>query len=633
MIMIWGHIRNIAFVAAIAIILYAYTSVTAITTVKAEHLDTKSTMQTYTEEMNPGWNLGNTFEASGSETSWGNPLTTKDIIDQIAAQGYKSIRIPITWNHRMGDAPDYAVNPEFMERIQEVVDWSLDAGLYVMINLHHDSHWILKMETGHDEVVARYNALWTQISAHFKDYPLTLSFESINEPRFSDDWNKDTPEYFSMLDELHVSFYDIVRKSGGINGERPLIIPSVTANHSQVRLDELSKTITKLNDDNLIATIHYYGYYPFSINLGEPTFSEVSKNDLIQAFDRAYNTFVAKGIPVIVGEFGLLGFDKSVETIERGEILKYMEFLSYYAKEQHLTLMLWDNGQHYDRRNNTWKNQDIFNVMKAGWEGRSSNSKSDLLFIKKDAPIDDVEIEINLNGHTLTAINHGKQALTLGEDYVMDDHILTLKASFIERVRTSELGEKAVLTCKFSAGADWDLHVIHYDTPILKGAEGTTALFVVPTTFNGDRLATMEATYISGSHAGPNNWTPYEEFNHSFTPDYDLNVIKVTDKFFKEVNDGEVLLKFHYWSGEVLEYTLLKTGSKIVGVSSTDKEVNAAPEEVEAPAPTEDIDAVELPSDANQPSENNLTLIIVTAVIGLVFSILMIKRKYSGKKG
>src|SRR5688500_14615297 len=104
--------------------------------------DTK--MQSYVSALQPGWNLGTTFDSfntnapnNGDETSWGNPLVTKEFIKEIRKQGFKSIRIPITWDGRMGGAPDYTIDPAWMDRVQQVVDWSLEEGLYVMINVHH----------------------------------------------------------------------------------------------------------------------------------------------------------------------------------------------------------------------------------------------------------------------------------------------------------------------------------------------------------------------------------------------------------------------------------------------------------------------------------------------------------------
>ncbi|GJM69630.1 hypothetical protein HMSSN036_18460 [Paenibacillus macerans] len=108
----------------------------------------KKSMQAYVEAMQPGWNLGNTLDSTGSdETSWGNPRITRELIQQIAAQGYKSIRIPVTWDSHIGKAPDYTIEPAYLDRVEEVVNWALEAKLYVMINVHHDSWmWISHME-------------------------------------------------------------------------------------------------------------------------------------------------------------------------------------------------------------------------------------------------------------------------------------------------------------------------------------------------------------------------------------------------------------------------------------------------------------------------------------------------------
>ena len=124
-------------------------------------------IQSYVSAMQPGWNLGNSFDATGSdETSWGNPVVTKDFIKQIAAQGFKSIRIPITWMQHTGPGPDYTIDPAWMSRVQQIVDWSLDAGLYVMINVHHDSwQWVNTMGTNHDKC-------WPNIKQHGLKLPL-----------------------------------------------------------------------------------------------------------------------------------------------------------------------------------------------------------------------------------------------------------------------------------------------------------------------------------------------------------------------------------------------------------------------------------------------------------------------------
>ncbi|WP_328801360.1 cellulase family glycosylhydrolase [Paenibacillus sp. LX16] len=559
---------------AITLLLSTFASVAAAAESdgQAPQVAAASSMQSYVEAMQPGWNLGNSLDAVGAdETAWGNPRITQALIQQIAAQGYKSIRIPVTWDKHIGAAPNYTVESAYMNRVEEVVRWALDANLYVMINVHHDSWtWVSSMEPKHDEVLARYNALWTQIAQRFKDQPNKLMFESINEPRFSEGGTTDETKMNQMLQELNVSFHKIVRASGGKNATRPLVLPGLDTAPTQAKINELYNTITKLNDPNLIATVHYYGFWPFSVNIaGHTTFDTDTKNDIIQTFDNVYNTFVAKGIPVIVGEFGLLGFDKNTGVIEQGEKLKFFEFLTYYMKEKKITGILWDNGQHFNRTTYKWSDPELFNVIKSSLKGRSSNAASDLIHLKKGTSAQDAKVILNLNGNQLKTLSVSSKQLKQGTDYTLSGDTLTFKASLLTSLTTSgKYGENAVITAKFNKGADWNFKVVVYDTPKLSAVEGTTQAFTIPTDFRGSQLATMEAVYTNGGNAGPQDWTPYKEFGNTFAPAYDANGIKLLPEFFNSVKDGEVTLKFHFWSGDVVTYKITKSGNRVTGTTS-----------------------------------------------------------------
>lgn len=529
-------------------------------------------IQSYVNNMQPGWNLGNSFDALGTdETAWGNPFVRKEFIEQIAAQGYKSIRIPVTFDERIGEGPDYKIDPDFLDRIDQAVKWSLEEDLYVMINIHHDSWiWLAEgMEKNHDETLARYKSIWTQLSERFKDYSIELMFESINEPQFRD---SETENHEGYLKELNTSFYQIVRESGGNNDIRPLVLPTLLTGSEPEKLDALYDTIIELNDANLISTVHYYGFWPFSVNVaGNTRFEEKAKNDIIDTFDRVHDKFVANGIPVIIGEYGLLGFDSDINAIQQGEKLKFFEYMTYYAQKKQLTHMLWDNGQHFGRESFKWSNQELYNMMKASWETRSATAESDFIYLKKDDKIQDMEISLTLNGNQLDSLNLDEEKLTYGRDYELNGDVLIIKACLLTKLTSSgQLGENAVLTAKFNKGVDWFFKVITYDKPGLQNNEGTTSNFAIPTLFNGDNLATMEAVYNDGDFAGPQNWTSYKEFAYTFSPSYETNEIILKKAFFDELNDGEVNLTFYFWSGEVLSYIITKDGDNIVGIFEAD---------------------------------------------------------------
>ncbi|WP_411346278.1 cellulase family glycosylhydrolase [Paenibacillus sp. WLX1005] len=529
-------------------------------------------VQSYVDAMQPGWNLGNSLDSVGAdETAWGNPRVTQALIKQIAAQGYKSIRIPVTWDSHIGAAPNYTIDPAYLNRVQEVVNWALNENLYVMINVHHDSWvWISKMESQHDTVLARYNAVWKQIADRFKNTSSKLSFESVNEPRFTDGGTTDETKQQQLLDELNVSFHKIVRASGAQNATRPLVLSTLEASPTQTRMTALYNTISKLGDSNIIATVHYYGFWPFSVNIaGYTKFNSEVQQDITTTFDNVYNTFTAKGIPVILGEYGLLGFDKSTGVIEQGEKLKFFEYIGYYTKQKKIATMLWDNGQHFSRTAFTWSDPELFNMIKTSWTTRSATAESDLIYVKKGTTIQDRKINLNLNGNTFSSLSAGNTILQKGTDYDISGSMLTIKAAQLTKlVASGKLGTTATLTAKFNKGADWKFKVILYSTPTLSNAQGTTSSFSIPTQFNGDQLATMEATYASGGNAGPQNWTSYKEFETAFSPNYSGNSIKLQPAFFNETQDGVVNLKFYFWSGETVTYKITKNGSTVTGTTS-----------------------------------------------------------------
>ncbi|WP_434742053.1 cellulase family glycosylhydrolase [Micromonospora sp. SH-82] len=525
----------------------------------------------YVAAMQPGWNLGNTFDAVGAdETAWGNPRVTEAQLDAIRAQGFNSIRIPVTWSNHHGPAPAYTIDTAWLNRVKEVVGWALDDGFYVMINLHHDSwQWINTMPTDRTNVLNRYNALWTQIAAAFKDASPKLHLESVNEPQFAN--SSGDAQNAQLLHELNTSFHRIVRASGGNNATRMLVLPTVYTQTDQARADELLATINQLNDRNLIATVHFYGYWPFSVNVaGGTRFDATTQKDLTDQFDRVYNTFVTRNIPVIVGEYGLLGFDRHTGTIQQGEKLKFFEFLGHYAKSRRLTTQLWDNGQHFNRTTFQWRDAELWAQIRSSWTTRSGTASSDQVYVPRTGAVTAKSLTLNLNGTTFSGLRQGNTNLVQGTDYTVSGSQLTLTASALTRlVGSRAYGVNATLHARFSTGVPWRIDVISYDPPVLSNATGSTTAFAVPTQFRGDQLATMEAKYADGSNAGPHNWTSFKEFDVTFSPDYTGNRITLTEAFFAEVNAGSrVTLTFHFWSGATVTYHVTKSGSTVTGTTA-----------------------------------------------------------------
>jgi endoglucanase len=520
--------------------------------------------------MQPGWNLGNTFDATGAdETSWGNPRVTEALLDNVRAQGFNSIRIPVTWGQHQGAAPDYRIDPAYLARVREVVGWALDDGFHVMINIHHDSwQWINTMPGDRDAVLARYEAIWTQVAEEFRDAGPRLVFESVNEPQFTG--SSGDAQNAQLLDELNTVFHGIVRGSGGANATRLLVLPTLHTSADQARLDELAATFDALDDPNLAATVHFYGFWPFSVNVaGYTRFNAEVEQDLVDTFARVHDTFVANGIPVILGEYGLLGFDRHTGTVEQGEKLKFFELFGHQARASGVTTMLWDNGQHFGRTSFEWSDPELFAMIESSWTARSGTASTDLLFVRRSVGAADVTVTLNSNGTTLTGLVHDSTPLSAGSDYTVSGDQLTFTAGALERLAGDAYGVGTRVFAEFSQGVPWRFDVITFDRPVLSNVSGTIDGFAIPTEFRGDQLATMEAVYAGGGNAGPHDWTPFKEFDVAFRPDDDAGSITLTPEFFAEVNDGSTVhLVFHFWSGETVDYTLTRSGNTVTGTAS-----------------------------------------------------------------
>jgi endoglucanase len=136
-------------------------------------------------DMKVGWNLGNTLDAwangvSGlnTEACWGNPKATKALFDALKAKGFKIVRIPVTWKDHLGASPTFTIDKVWMDRVEEVVNYALSNGMYVILNTHHDE-WLTLTPATQAAVTDKITKVWAQIADRFKDYSDYLIFENI----------------------------------------------------------------------------------------------------------------------------------------------------------------------------------------------------------------------------------------------------------------------------------------------------------------------------------------------------------------------------------------------------------------------------------------------------------------------
>jgi len=336
-------------------------------------------------DMGIGYNLGNTFDSydffkeinypEEQITLNGNIIPTKKMIKKIKKYGFKTIRFPVTWILFIDDYGN--VNSDWMHLIKEVVDLIINAELYCILNVYNDVNYGNWLYLG-IEVKDKYINLWTQIAYEFKDYNDYLIFESMDEPFF---FNYETNNYdYDVLFNLNQAFVDTIRNSGGNNKERLLVVAGAS--------DELDSTCSSdykipVDPFNKIAvSIHYLSPHRFTSDFYfepyswvdfegveyyfEPTLSWGNIEEYFQVitdFEMMNNTFVSKGIPIIIKEIGVLTEQKKM--IESIREYLYTIF-SISSDFDGIMPCLWDTSNKvygdmnfYDRENDIWYDEKL----------------------------------------------------------------------------------------------------------------------------------------------------------------------------------------------------------------------------------------------------------------------------------
>lgn len=555
-----------------------------------------SASEQYVAAMGAGWNLGNSFDGVDTdlsvedkgETAWGNPVVTRELIRSVKEKGYQSIRIPLTLHHRFtSENGVYTIDPKWLARYKEVVDYAVEEGLYVMVNIHHDS-WIWLKDWNGDtkaQEYAKFTQLWQQLAAYLAEEPRQVCFETINEPQFSEYPNVTDQQ---RLDSLNRAAYDIIRKSGGNNGERMIVMPTMNTNHEDEKIQGLLTFMQGLNDPNLIATVHYYSEWVYSANLGITGFDEVLGDDgntarkaADQLFDVLTDTFLKHDIGVVIGEYGLLGYDAGEDCLQQGEELKYYEYMGAKAAQQDgICLMFWDNGSGIDRNDAAyaWKKPLVGTMLQTSVNQRCSYAKGlDTIYLKARTK-KDVQIPLTLNGNTFTGIEGAEQ----GTDYTYDERTatVTLKSAFInqafDRLDEDAYGIFADLTFTFSAGAAWHQYFVKYGKGNAGSANGTVTDGIrIPLTYNGRKVRRATA-YAAGGKVGPQSgWWKYLQYQEVFFADYEKNQLVLTGNFFADDTvkgkDGLIRLEVTFFDGTTQDLWLSISGNKVISKRSLEQ--------------------------------------------------------------
>ena len=309
-------------------------------------------------EMGVGWNLGNSFDVeSKDKTYWGNPITSKAMIDEVKAMGFSTLRIPITWGPNQVEMSPYTIDPDYLTEIKRVVDFGFQNKMHVIIDVHHDNSWIKPMASETQESTDRLSSLWTQVANFFQDYNDSLIFEILNEPRIegiTEEWSGGNSEGRGYINDFHKAAVDAIRATGENNEKRHIMITTWAASTVPIAMEEL--TIPN-DDEKIIISLHSYFPWQFAGEAAVTWGSESDKSALIAELDKIKQKWIIeRNRPVILGEWG---------TIEANPLQSRINYADFYAKEaaaRGLLTIVWDDGGNFrllNRNDLSWDFADI----------------------------------------------------------------------------------------------------------------------------------------------------------------------------------------------------------------------------------------------------------------------------------
>ena len=274
--------------------------------------------------MGIGTNFGNCMDAvamwmnmesntvTDFEKAWGQVPTTKAMVDFLKKNGFNSVRVPVTWFQHMKE--DGTVDEAWMNRVQEIIDYIIDNGMYCILNVHHDTgadsddvtHWIKADETNYSKNKEKFESLWTQIATRFKNYDQHLLFEGYNEMLdASNTWNAPkSASSYKGLNAYAQSFVNAVRATGGNNETRNLIVNTYASACGEDVMSNLTLP-TDQTEGHLAVEVHTYAPWDWFAQKGK--WDASCSQEIKDMFTRLNKHFISKGIPCIIGEYGTNG--------------------------------------------------------------------------------------------------------------------------------------------------------------------------------------------------------------------------------------------------------------------------------------------------------------------------------------
>ncbi|KAL4951282.1 glycoside hydrolase superfamily [Aspergillus filifer] len=480
------------------------------------------TAEGFVANLHPGWNLGNTLDAIPDEGSWNNAPVEGATLDIIKESGFKSVRLPVTWTHHFtSESPDWTVDPEWLQRVSDVVDLITERDFYAIVNVHHDSwEWADVTVAGANLTLIekKFYRLWYQIGTALGCKSSRVAFESINEPPAN------TAEDGAEINKLNGIFLQAIADAGGFNSDR--VVNLVGGGQDSIKTSQWFEVPQGITNPWAIQ-FHYYSPYDFIFSAWGKTIwgSDADKDTLTTDFELIRNNFT--DIPLILGEY-----DASPTNTEPAARWKYFDHLQKVASQFNIATVIWDNGaDHLDRTNGQWRDPTSLGIVVGTTEG-TANSLPDstedasateqwssaYIFHKAGNEATEQTLPYLFNGNTLTSITDlAGTVLASGSDYSVSGESVIFSESYLSSKYTASTAPGAIdtLTLVFSGGASSPtIDIVVWDIPVLSSTSASASAvsgadLSIPITWAGiEKPAAVKALTASGVYLF-DDWTQW----------------------------------------------------------------------------------------------------------------------------
>jgi endoglucanase len=191
---------------------------------------------------NRGVNLTSWFQVTNVKQIQFTKYTKQDFID-IKALGADVIRLPINLHYMTDGAPEYNIEPLFLNFLNEVVNWATE----LEMNLIFDNHTFDPATNTDANIGDVLIPVWKQMARHYKNSSKYIYYEILNEPHGITDalWNSIQMEVIDSIRTIDTMHTIIIGPAGWNSFHNLSAMPIYT-------------------DDNLIYTFHFYDPFLFT---------------------------------------------------------------------------------------------------------------------------------------------------------------------------------------------------------------------------------------------------------------------------------------------------------------------------------------------------------------------------------